>query len=66
MQSFDDEVLTKDLDGPLDKLEDFGAEEEEALRGWEEQFESKYLIVGRLVPVGEEPGEEKEGEKKKE
>lgn len=66
MQSFDDEVLTKDLDGPLDTLEGFGPEEEEALRGWEEQFESKYLIVGRLVPVGEEPEEEKEGEKKKE
>lgn len=63
MQSFDDEVLTKDLDGPLDKLEDFGPEEEEALRGWEEQFETKYLVVGRLVPVGEEPEEEKQRQK---
>lgn len=52
--SFDESMLTKDLDGPLDKLEDLGAEEMEALRGWEERFEAKYLVVGRLVAAGEE------------
>ncbi|GKT48131.1 damage response protein 1 [Colletotrichum spaethianum] len=52
--SFDEDMLTEDLDGPLDTLEGLGPDEEEALRGWEETFENKYLIVGRLVPVGEE------------
>lgn len=61
--SFDEEMLTKDLDGPLDKLDDLGPEEMEAMRGWEESFESKYLVVGNLVPVGQD-GEEEEGEKK--
>jgi membrane-associated progesterone receptor component len=42
------------LDGPLDTLSDLGREEMEALRGWEERFEEKYLVVGRLVAVGEE------------
>ncbi|KAL1838950.1 hypothetical protein VTJ49DRAFT_2044 [Mycothermus thermophilus] len=62
--SFDEEMLTKDLDGPLDTLEDLGAGEMEALRGWEERFEEKYLVVGRLVAEGEadlvgEPGKKK-------
>jgi len=52
--SFDENMLTKDLDGPLDTLADLGAEEMEALRGWEERFSEKYLVVGKLVPVGEE------------
>ncbi|KAL2758913.1 hypothetical protein ACRALDRAFT_1040753 [Sodiomyces alcalophilus JCM 7366] len=52
--SFDEEMLTKDLDGPLDTLSDLGPEEMESLRGWEERFESKYIVVGRLVAVGEE------------
>ncbi|TVY56119.1 Damage response protein, partial [Lachnellula suecica] len=52
--SFDEDMLTKDLQGPLDTLEGLGAEEMEALRGWEERFEEKYLVVGRLVAVGDE------------
>jgi membrane-associated progesterone receptor component len=28
------------------------AKQLEALRGWEERFEEKYLVVGKLVPVG--------------
>ena len=52
--SFDEEMLTKDLEGPLDKLEDLGGEEMEALRGWEERFQEKYLVVGKLVAVGDE------------
>ncbi|CAN8101719.1 unnamed protein product [Discula destructiva] len=65
MGSFGEEVLTEDLDGPLDTLEGFGPDEEEALRGWEEQFEAKYLVVGRLVAVGEEVEEEKKANSKK-
>ena len=55
--SFDEDMLTEDLKGPLDKLEDLGGEEMEALRGWEERFNEKYLVVGKLVPVGH-PGAE--------
>ena len=50
--SFDEDMLTEDLEGPLDRLEDLGAEEMEAMRGWEERFSEKYLVVGKLVPVG--------------
>jgi membrane-associated progesterone receptor component len=60
--SFEEEMLTGDLEGPLDGLADLDAEQLEALRGWEERFEEKYAVVGRLVAVGEE-GEEKEGGK---
>lgn len=43
-----------DLEGPLDRLEGLGEDEWEALRGWEERFDGKYLVVGKLVAVGEE------------
>lgn len=62
--SFDEDMLTKDLDGPLDKLDDLGPDEWAAMRDWEDQFESKYLVVGRLVPVGEEDEDDKEEETK--
>ncbi|KAF2205019.1 DNA damage response protein [Delitschia confertaspora ATCC 74209] len=52
--SFDEDMLTKDLDGPLDALEDLDSEQMEALQGWEERFLEKYLVVGKLVPVGSE------------
>ena len=52
--SFDEEMLTKDLDGPLDKLDGLGPDEMESLQGWEERFDSKYLVVGKLVAAGEE------------
>lgn len=60
MGSFGEDMLTEDLDGPLDKLEDLGPEEWGAMRDWEEQFEAKYLVVGKLVAVGEEGDEERE------
>ena len=50
--SFDEEMLTKDLEGPLDTLDGLGDDEMEALRGWEERFSEKYLVVGKLVAVG--------------
>ncbi|KAI8937158.1 hypothetical protein NX059_006372 [Plenodomus lindquistii] len=56
--SFDEEMLTKDLDGPLDTLEDLDEEQMEAMRGWEERFQEKYLVVGKLVPVGSPEAEE--------
>lgn len=59
--SFDEEMLTKDLEGPLDDLTGLGEMEMEALRDWESRFEDKYLIVGKLVAVGEEGEKGKEG-----
>lgn len=54
-------MLTKDLLGPVDTLSDLDEEQREALRGWEERFDAKYLVVGRLVAVGEEGKGEDEG-----
>ena len=45
-------MLTKDLEGPLYDLKNLGPTEQETLQGWEEQFTSKYMVVGKLVPVG--------------
>ncbi|KAK4103431.1 cytochrome b5 [Parathielavia hyrcaniae] len=59
--SFDEDMLTKDLDGPLDTLSDLGPAELDTLRGWEERFEDKYLVVGRLVAAGEEREEDWKG-----
>lgn len=58
--SFDEDMLTKDLEGPLDDLKGLGGEEWEAMRGWEERFQEKYLVVGKLVAVGD-PEASKEG-----
>lgn len=52
--SFDREMLTEDLDAPLDTLTDLGNDEMEALKGWEERFNDKYMVVGKLVPMGSE------------
>lgn len=51
--SFDEDMLTKDLRGPLDDLKGLGEDEMQALQGWEERFTEKYLVVGKLVSVGE-------------
>lgn len=59
--SFDEEMLTKDLDGPLDTLADLGTEEMDSLAGWEGRFNEKYLVIGRLVSVDERAREIKEG-----
>jgi membrane-associated progesterone receptor component len=50
--SFDTDMLTADLQGPLDTLEGLSEEELEALRDWEARFLDKYLVVGTLVAVG--------------
>ncbi|KLJ11410.1 hypothetical protein EMPG_09715 [Blastomyces silverae] len=52
-QSFDEEMLTKDLKGPLDDLSGLDAEQMDNLRGWEERFLEKYLVVGKLVAEGD-------------
>ncbi|KAI9858768.1 MAG: hypothetical protein M1824_004188 [Vezdaea acicularis] len=59
--SFEEDVLTSDLKGPLDTLGGLDEEQKEALDGWEERFREKYLCVGRLVAVGEE-GKKGEGD----
>ncbi|CAK7565007.1 MAG: Dihydrodipicolinate synthase [Sporothrix epigloea] len=60
LHSFDEEMLTKDLDGPLDPLDDMTPDMLEALQGWEERFQSKYLVVGRLISVADYEKERKE------
>lgn len=52
------------LEGELDKLDGLGADEMEALSGWEERFEQKYLVVGRLVAVGSQEAREAEAKEK--
>lgn len=46
-QSFDDEMLTKDLDGPLDDCSDLTAEQIENLSGWIERFDEKVRKICR-------------------
>ncbi|KAF7884682.1 uncharacterized protein EAF02_005018 [Botrytis sinoallii] len=58
--SFDAEMLTEDLQGELDTLEDLNAEELDALRGVGERFEEKYLVVGRLVSCKEKERKDRE------
>ncbi|KAL9010139.1 MAG: hypothetical protein Q9173_004894 [Seirophora scorigena] len=62
--SFDEDMLTKALQGPLDDLKGLGAEEWEAMRGWEERFLEKYLVVGKLMAVGDEEAKKEDGGKK--
>jgi membrane-associated progesterone receptor component len=57
-QSFDEEMLTKDLDGPLDALDGLSKDDLENLAGWEERFLSKYDVVGKLVSAADYKGEE--------
>lgn len=65
--SFDEDMLTENLHGPLDTLKDLGDEEMEALRGWEEMFRGKYTEVGRLVAEGSDEAKlEAEREKERE
>lgn len=52
-QSFDEEMLTKDLSAPLDDLKDLDAEQLENLQSWEDRFSEKYLVVGKLVAEGD-------------
>lgn len=51
--SFDENMLTKDLEGPLDDLKGLGDDEMQALQDWEDRFTEKYLVVGKLVSMGE-------------
>jgi membrane-associated progesterone receptor component len=44
-QSFDEEMLTKDLDGPLDKCDDLSADQVENLNGWVERFDEKVSLL---------------------
>ncbi|EEH19880.2 hypothetical protein PABG_02139 [Paracoccidioides brasiliensis Pb03] len=52
-QSFDEDMLTKDLKGPLDDLSGLDAEQMENLHSWEVRFLEKYLVVGKLVAEGD-------------
>lgn len=59
MGSFDKEMLTEDLEGPLDDLEGLGEGEMEALSGWEGSFSENYPVIGRLISVKEFEAEKK-------
>jgi membrane-associated progesterone receptor component len=53
-QSFDEEMLTKNLDGPLDPCDDLTADQVENLNGWVERFDEKvslfdYTGMQRLI-----------------
>jgi membrane-associated progesterone receptor component len=50
-QSFDEEMLTKDLDGPLDDCSDLDKDQLENLQGWVERFDEKVsqLPYGQLI-----------------
>lgn len=52
--SFDEDMLTKDLEGPLDDLRGLEPAQMSALKDWEDRFTEKYLVVGKLVAVGSE------------
>ena len=56
--SFDEDMLTKDLQGPLDDLKGLGADEMQSLQDWEDRFSEKYLVVGKLVSVGDKMASE--------
>lgn len=43
-QSFDEEMLTKNLDGPLDPCTDLEPEQLENLQGWIERFDEKVSL----------------------
>lgn len=59
-------MLTSDLMGPLDDLAGLDQDQLENLRGWEERFLEKYLVVGKLVAEGDYQEEiQKEKEEKK-
>ena len=48
-QSFDEEMLTKDLDGPLDDCNDLSEDQIENLNGWIEKFDQKVRFDDTLV-----------------
>lgn len=51
-QSFDEEMLTKNLDGPLDDCKDLEPEQLENLQGWIERFDEKVSRVCLLLCSG--------------
>lgn len=52
--SFGEEMLTKDLDGPLDDLQGLGKDELDALGNWEDTFNvvSFFFWLGIIFVVG--------------
>ena len=53
-QSFDEDMLTKNLDGPLDDCKDLNAEQIENLNGWVERFDEKVCSTSKCS--GEQEG----------
>lgn len=59
--SFELDMLT-DPHARIDQLHDLNEEEKSSLRGWQEHFVNKYIVVGELVENGEASEEDEEGE----
>ena len=51
--SFDEDMLTKDLQGPLDDLKGLDQEQMDALHDWQMRFTEKYQLVGNLVAASD-------------
>ena len=52
--------MLSDEKGSIDTLEDLDEEERGSLRGWEEHFGGKYVVVGELVENKKDGDEERE------
>lgn len=48
-QSFDEDMLTKNLDGPLDDCKDLDKDQIDNLNGWIERFDEKVRFGDTLV-----------------
>jgi membrane-associated progesterone receptor component len=61
--SFSEDMLTEDLNGPLDTLEELTPDQKDALENWYGKFEEKYTVVGELISVDEKKERDAKGEK---
>lgn len=56
-QSFDEDMLTKDLEGPLDDCSDLTDDQRENLAGWIERFDEKVSMPPLVLDLLSEKGQ---------